>query len=133
MPMASDRDSPGYYQLELATRATTAAPFGAPQPVPELVFADASTVDGFLSDDGLTLFYVTGPAFGPADLYVASRRSVADRFELPTPLDELNTQSDERDPWLSPDGHELYFSSDRAGPYAIYVAQAQREPESATP
>ena len=131
MPMASDRDTPGYYQIHFASRSATSAPFGEPVPVAELVFPNESTVDGFLSDDGLTLFYVTGPAFGPADLYVASRRSVSDPFEQHAPLDDLNTPSDERDPWLSPDGRELYFASDRSGHYDIYVALARREPAAA--
>ncbi len=133
MPMASDRDTPGYYQIQFAARSTTSAPFGEPEPVAELVFPNESTVDGFLSDDGLTLFYVTGPAFGPADLYVASRRSVSDPFEQHAPLDELNTPSDERDPWLSPDGAELYFASDRSGHYDIYVAAARQEPAAVLP
>jgi Tol biopolymer transport system component len=133
MPMASDRDMPGYYAIAFATRSATLAPFGEPEPVAELSFPDESTVDAFLSDDGLTLLYVTGPPFGPADLYVASRRATADRFEHHTPLADLNTADDERDPWLSPDGRELYFASDRSGEYAIYVAQARREPAPRAP
>jgi Tol biopolymer transport system component len=133
MPMASDRERLGYYQIQFATRDASSAPFDAPEPVVELAFPDESTVDGFLSDDGLTLLYVTGPAFGPADLYVASRRHTADAFDHHTPLDDLNTDRDERDPWLSPDGSELYFASDRSGHYEIYVAKARREPAAVTP
>jgi Tol biopolymer transport system component len=33
---------------------------------------------------------------------------------------------DERDPWLSPDGTEFYFASDRAGNHAIYVCEVTR-------
>jgi hypothetical protein len=125
MPMASDRDTPGYYQILFATRDDASADFMEPEPVPELVFPEQSTVDGFLSEDGLTLFYVTGPEFGAADLYVASRRSTDDPFEHDTPLDDLNTPNDERDPWLSADGRLLYFSSDRSGHYDIYVAEVR--------
>lgn len=128
MPMASDRNTRGYYEVLFASRSQRSAPFTAPVRVPEIAFPGQSTVDGFLSDDGLTLFYVTGPEFGPADLYVASRRSTSDPFERGVPLDDLNTPSDERDPWLSADGREFYFSSDRSGQYAIYVAAAHREP-----
>ena len=133
MPMASDRDMPGYYQIHFAQRSDPSAPFEEPARVPELSFPDESTVDGFLTDDGLTLFYVTGPSFGPADLYVASRRSVDEPFEHLAPLDELNTASDERDPWLSADERELYFASDRSGRYQIYVAAARREPAHLDP
>lgn len=128
MPVSSDRDQPGYYQIHFAARSEPAASFGEPVHVAELSFPDESTLDGFLSDDGLILFYVTGPPIGPADMYVASRRSTSDPFEHHAPLDDLNTPSDERDPWLSPDGRELYFASDRSGQYDIYVAAARREP-----
>jgi len=133
MPMASERDSPGYYRIFFAERAGRAASFEPPEEVPELVFPRESTVDGFLTDDGLTLFYVTGPAIGPADLYVASRRSTDDPFEQHAALDALNSERDERDPWLSPDGRELFFASDRSGQYAIYVVDATRQPASAAP
>jgi hypothetical protein len=134
MPMSSDRELPNYYQIFFATREDSSAPFGDdPEVVSELSFPGESTVDGFLSDDGLTLFYVTGPPFGPADIYVASRRSSSEPFEHIAAADELNTPSDERDPWLSPDGRELYFASDRSGTYAIYVAVARREPAVVTP
>lgn len=127
MPLASDREQPGLYQIYFAERAAITAPFQAPDPIEELSFAQQSTVDGFLTDDGLSLFYATGPEVGPADLYVASRRTTADPFELPVALADLNTASDERDPWLSQDGSVFFFASDRSGRYAIYVAQAHRE------
>jgi Tol biopolymer transport system component len=130
MPVSSEREQPGYYQIHFAERSETSPSFGEPVHVAELSFPDESTVDGFLSDDGLTLFYVTGPPIGPADMYVASRRATSDPFEHSdsVPLEDLNTPSDERDPWLSPDGRELYFASDRSGHYDIYVAAARREP-----
>lgn len=132
MPMASDRDASPYYRIQLAERPDADSAFDAPDPLTELAFPDESTLDAFLTDDGLTLFYVTGPAFGPADLYVAMRRSTSEPFEHWAPLDELNSPSDERDPWLSPDGRQLYFSSDRSGHYEIYVAAAHSEPAGAT-
>jgi hypothetical protein len=128
MPLASDRGRPGLYQIYFAERAATATPFQEPDPVEELVFAEQSTVDGFLTDDGLSLFYAIGPEIGPADLFVASRRAITDFFELPVPLSDLNTASDERDPWLSQDGELFFFASDRSGRYEIYVAEARREP-----
>jgi hypothetical protein len=121
MPLGSERDSPGLYRSYLATRAGPDAPFGAPQPIPELEFTDRTAVDGFLTDDGLSLFYSSGPADGKGDLYVARRRSTSEPFTVFQPLDDLNTDADDRDPWLSPDGTVMFFSSDRAGgPLNIY-------------
>ena len=126
MPLSSDRDSGGLYQIYFATRTQPSAVFATPRLVPELSFDNMITIDGFLSDDGLTVFWDSGPEFGAADMYVAWRRSTADRFEHVTALSDLNTPSNERDPWLSPDGRLLFFSSDRGGRYEIYVAAAHR-------
>ncbi len=154
MPMASTKmtasnPATGNYQTYLAPRANQGAPFGAPAAIPELDFADRSTVDAFLTDDGLTMFYSSAPVAEPADaavprpdggradagnadggapnsdLFVAFRRSTSESIWLTQPLDDLNTAADERDPWLSPDGTTLYFTSDRGGVLNIYTAQVE--------
>ena len=141
MPMASTKmtdhnPTSTNYQTYLATRTTPAAPFGAPVAIPELDYVDRSTVDGFLTDDGLTMFFSSSPVAEPADaavsspdagvansdLFVASRRSTSEQFSVPLPLGDLNTTADERDPWLTPDGTTLYFTSDRGGVLNIYTA-----------
>jgi hypothetical protein len=147
MPMAStkttsDNPSSTNYQTYLATRATPGAPFGAPVAIPELDDPDRSTVDGFLTDDGLTMFFSSAPLAEPADaavsavdggrtadagaansdLFVTSRLSTSELFSRPVALGDLNTSADERDPWLTPDGTTLYFTSDRGGVLNIYTA-----------
>jgi hypothetical protein len=122
MPLASERDGSGLYRTYLSARANPNAPFGSPSPLPELVFADKSTVDGFLTDDGLTLFFSSSPRTGPGDLFVAWRRSTSEPFSIYAPLDELNTTADDRDPWLSRDGKLIFFSSSRDGLLNIYQA-----------
>jgi hypothetical protein len=128
MPLGSDRDERGFYAIYFATRPAVARPFTSPELVKELASRTASAVDAFLTDDGTALFFVSGPAFGPADLYVSARRSIEDPFGEPVALTDLNTANDERDPWLSEDGKQLYFSSDRSGHYEIYVASVRRDP-----
>lgn len=122
MPLSSDRDEPGYYNIYFAERADPDAAFGDPVHLAELSFPEESTLDAMLSDDGLTLFYVSGPPIGPADIFVASRRTTRDPFERSVAVDELNTPFDERDPWLTADGNTLYFASNRSGHYDIYSA-----------
>ena len=130
MPLASTFESPLNYQTYLSARPAVGAPFGDPALVTELAHDDGSTVDGFLSDDGLTLFYASVPnavqadggAVARADLYVAWRRSTSEAFSVTKPLDDLNTPADERDPWMTPDGRTLYFTSDRTGVLSIYTA-----------
>ena len=156
MPMASTKTNAknpasGNYQTYLATRATTGAPFGTPVAIPELDYPDRSTVDGFLTDDGLTMFFSSAPVTEAADaaaplvdggktadggetadggapnsdLFVAWRLSTSEQFSVTQPLDDLNTSADERDPWLSPDGTTLYFTSTRDGALNIYTARVR--------
>jgi hypothetical protein len=149
MPMASARDlAAPSYQTYFATRAGSSATFGAPVPVEGIDTADKLIVDGFLTDDGLTLFYSAAPvleplnlddagrdadarpdagstpdaapALGTSDLFVAWRRSTDGPFDFALPLTDLNTSANERDPWLSPDASTFFFTSDRDGAENIY-------------
>jgi hypothetical protein len=130
MPLASTFASPLNYQTYLSARPGPGEPFGEPAVVVELAFGDRSTVDAFLTDDGLTMFYSSAPTAIPpdggvgltSDLYVAWRRSTSETFSFTRPLGALNTPGDERDPWLTPDGRTLYFTSDRDGVLSIYTA-----------
>jgi hypothetical protein len=126
MPLSSQRDQAIVYWTYFSTRATPAAPFGAPAAIPELSFTKQSTVDAFLTDDGLTMFYSSSAPDGAGDLFVAWRQTTSDPFTLSAPLDELNTAHAERDPWLSPDGQRFFFTSDREGLLQIYEAAVTR-------
>lgn len=132
MPLSSDRDNLGAYQTFLAARPGAGGTFGLPAAIPELTFADRTTVDAFLSADGLTLFYTSAPTTLGAkpDLYVSWRKSTAQPFSVVASLDDLNTAADERDPWLSPDGTVFFFTSDRSGLLQIYTAAASRGPSA---
>jgi hypothetical protein len=125
MPLASQRASSGYYQTYLARRASVRELFSEPFELTELEATDQNSVDGFLTEDGLTLFFNRSPGSGEnnGELYVARRPSLNEPFGDAMPLSSVNTSADERDPWLSPDGQHLYFSSDRDGTLDIYEAR----------
>ena len=95
--------------------------------VDELTVAGQSTVDGFLTEDGLTLFFSSAASEGEGDLYYATRAVPEGAFGAPIPIVELNTGADERDPWLSPDGQSFYFSSDTSGNLDLYYSLVSRE------
>jgi hypothetical protein len=143
MPLSSKAGSTTDYRTFLATRPSTGTPFRMPVLLTDLVYPDRSTVDAFLTDDGLTMFFSSSPFQSPsdagprpgdagltvdggpgpsADLYVAWRQSTDGLIFATQTLDDLNTGADERDPWLTPDGKTLYFTSDRDGALAIYTA-----------
>jgi hypothetical protein len=98
---------------------------GTPYDPPVRMPINTAGDDGapFLSLDGLTLYYAASPlGLGQRDLYVSTRTSLAEQFTIGTPIDELNTQANDSDPWVSPDGREIYFFSNRDGAGRIYRA-----------
>jgi len=124
MPVGSERGGfPGLYRTYFATRPSADAPFGAPEPIPELVFPNTTIMDAFLTEDGLTLLYASAMGLGPADFYLARRPTTAAPFAVVGALVDLNRPTTERDPWLSPDGTQIFFASDRTGTMSIYQAE----------
>jgi WD40-like Beta Propeller Repeat len=121
MPLSSRREGDGYLTFT-AERPSASEPFTEPQVLNEPVGAGVNTADAFLSDDGLTLLYNQVGSDETGDLFVATRQRRDEPFAQAAALTTINTAADERDPWLSRDGATLYFSSDRSGSLAIYVA-----------
>ncbi len=86
---------------------------------PELV-TELSTsqheVPGSLSSDGLSLYFHRFTPDTLEDLYVAHRPDTESKWGVPVRLpDWINTKASEQMPYVSPDGHWLYFSSDCTG------------------
>jgi hypothetical protein len=124
MPLSRRADADAPYQVFSATRSSTAplAAWSAPVAIASVNTAGLDD-DGFLTDDGLTLYFSSDRLNGTQDLFVTERSDLASPFASPVPLASLNrSTSDERDPWVSPDGHEIYFTSDRLGELQIFHA-----------
>jgi hypothetical protein len=111
MPIQSRRDG-SIYQMYLAIRESPAGAFGTPLLLNSLLLEGQAMGDGFVTYDGLGVYFAYSVE-GSGDLYFASRPSRDDDFQSAVPILSLNTDADERDPWLSPDGQRLYFASDR--------------------
>ena len=81
--------------------------------------------DPFLASDRTTLVFSSsrGDGMGGHDLWVASRPSPDDSFGDLAQVGELNSPSEERSPWLSDDLERLYFTSNRAGDFDVYLAE----------
>jgi hypothetical protein len=123
MPLAVRPSSgSGEYQTDFASRDAVDGAWTAPVARPDLDTANTD-VDGFLLDDGLTLYFSSDRVKkGDQDLFIATRVDVDASFTGFEAISALNSSSDDRDPWLSPDGSELYFSSSRTGNLKIYRA-----------
>lgn len=127
MPLGSRRTDDTYFTY-LATRETPSSPFSSPVLIEELTDSGLIVVDAHLSEDGLLLLFTSvAEDDAPGDLYAAERASLAGPFGVPVLLSGVNSAEDDRDPWLSPDGEILYFSSNRDGDFEIYSATRVRD------
>jgi WD40-like Beta Propeller Repeat len=133
MPLSSKRHGGAapLYQIYFATRVSSDAAWDEPsKALLGSVDSDAfQSADGFLSDKGLELYFSStrDGEHKDSDLFVARRANLDAPFGEPEALSDLNdpdpsTPSEERMPWLSPDGSKLYFVSDHSGQYTLYLA-----------
>ncbi|HET7038395.1 MAG TPA: hypothetical protein VFH97_00825, partial [Gemmatimonadales bacterium] len=133
--------------LALACRAQTLDP--GPGPVADLAAADqysewsapenlgppVNTTSGefnaFISKDGLSLYFncdTRCPGFGGFDIWVSRRQSPEAAWETPQNLGlAINTAFNDHLATLSPDGHRMYFASDRPGLGANDVYESRRQ------
>jgi hypothetical protein len=122
----------GAQKIYAAVRPTRNAPFGTPQPI-ALTTSSGDVLAPTFTADFLTVAFAQ-PVDGGSHLFIARRDSVLQSFSNATELAELNSPSYDGDPFISPDGLTLYFSSDRAGPARIYRAtRSARADPFATP
>lgn len=106
--------------LRVATRASTSDEFGPPGPIPNLMSAG---VGGYptLSPDALTMRYEFS---SPTDIHETRRVSLTTSWFIPTAITEINSSAVDQDNWVTEDGLEIFFSSDRiaSGDLDLYVA-----------
>jgi hypothetical protein len=68
--------------------------------------------DPSFTADGLELFFNTTRA-GNGDIWRSSRASLADNWDAPTSVSELNSSARETNPVIAPDGLKIWFRSNR--------------------
>lgn len=99
--------------LFITSRAAITDPWG---PLVALDTVNSGLDDGnpFLWHDKKTLYF-SSTIGGGGDLYVS------DNFSAPQPITELNIDfTFDGEPWVSPDGHDIYFTSERSGTSGLY-------------
>ena len=101
-----------------ATRGQPSSAWSAPVIVPGL---DTSYYEGEAFADATGAIWFTGDAEGDDDLWRAEPNGDG-TFKPAQLVTEIGTPASENDPWLSPDGHTLYFTSNRNGSLDIFVA-----------
>lgn len=111
---------PGKYDIYQATRASTMAAFGNAVAMMGVNSADEDR-EPRVTADGLTMFASTRTAITqPFRVAFATRASTNAAFGPLQPVPGVNGTASDSDPYISPDGRVLYFSSDRSGGYDLY-------------
>lgn len=114
----------GGYDILRGTRDAPTDPFG-PLTLLAGVNTTASEREPELTNDTLVLYAISNGAqsMGGWDIMVATRQSTLVDFGALAPVSNINTSSGDVSPFLSADGTEMHFASDRAGTYDIYRTQ----------
>ena len=111
-------------EIYVATRASVALPFDAPQLATSLN-STSNEWEVSLSADDLTVIVSSDRpgSVGGSDLWMATRPDRVSAFGTLTDLAPVNSTSHEVCPVQSFDGRELYFASDRSGNRDIWVSR----------
>lgn len=109
--------------IYLATRAVVGAPWVVDGPVMSLAEPTAGESQHWINANE-TIIYISSdrPTSGLLHIWKATRASRDDAFGTPELVTELTSEAEDSDPWLSPDGHTIYFASKRLGQYDIFMA-----------
>jgi Tol biopolymer transport system component len=107
------------------TRNATTDDWGPLVAVPGLSVGSGSSNVSAGMDASATYAVVSGrPTGAPGyDLYEFTRSSTDEAFGEPTPITEVNSASDDFDPYLTPNGLAVAFASNRLGNFDLFLAR----------
>ncbi len=135
LEMYLDWGSPawGHWDICVSRRVTTDSDWGPPENLGTPVNTQGGETCVFISADGLSLYSASNRTgtMGQADIWVANRLTKQDPWGEPVNLGPaINSTAWDGEPWLSPDGKELYFVSFRTAGYGnadVWVARRETE------
>jgi WD40 repeat protein len=123
MFLDSDLGSKFFDHIYIATRADRGGAWSKPVLAPGLDTAGIERENPFPAAGGLTLWFTQTPVGSPdGEIAYATRASTAAAFGPTITVKELGTPYYEADPWVSPDGYTIFFSSTRTADSDIYFA-----------
>jgi hypothetical protein len=75
----------------------------------------------FLTADCLTVYF-SSDRTGTGDVLISQRTAIGAPWSDPVPVEGVSQPlTNEEDPWVSPDGRTMVFTSDRAGSLDVYL------------
>jgi Tol biopolymer transport system component len=105
----------GNHDLYTSTRASPQDPWGTPIRISELATPGLDFSPHALASQTILFFASDRPGgTGSSDLWWTTRASTAEPFDPPMHLDELSSVFYDDDPWVSPDGHTIWFTREDA-------------------
>jgi WD40-like Beta Propeller Repeat len=119
---------PGTANIYATTRPDRASPFGAITLLDNVNSTGTFQLDPTSLPSGLTLIFRSIRAeagAGGDDLFSAARADTDADFSQAAPITSLNSASNDVQPFVTSDGAEVYYASDRTGNYEIYRATVQ--------
>jgi hypothetical protein len=138
MYITSNRSgSYGDWDIWVSTRETIDDEWMPPVNLGPTINATGETIFAFLSSDDLELYYASwgrAGGYGREDIWVTKRATKYDPWSQPTNLGPVvNSSSNDWSPSISPDGLELYFTSQRSGGYGSHDIWVSRRPTKNEP
>lgn len=122
---------PGFGSAQAQSFGPHFTNWSVPVPIAELNTTGSESPNS-ISRDGLSLyinFLDTSTSPANEDIYVARRDDVYSSWGTPVIVPNVNSNKNDRHAFVSPDGHWLYFASNRTGglnnSYDIYVSWRQ--------
>jgi len=97
--------------------------FGEPTNLGPIVNSSSHEEGPYIPPDGLSLYFSStrSGGHGDYDLWVSKRPTIDDDWASPINLgSEINSSAGEYEPYISSDGLDLYFYSNRSGGYGSY-------------
>ncbi len=115
-------DTAGDTDIYLTQRASAAEPWEPPSRLAEV--NSSSWEQGLLRAGGDEIFISSGRAASRqgGNFFWSARPAPGAPFLEPSPLDDLNSDADDQDIWVSEDSGYAVFASDRGGNLDVYEA-----------
>lgn len=123
-------DAKGKYDILMSQRPSLRAAWPKGKPLDDYVQTKVDDRSVFLTPDlryPQYLFFATkkDQETKNFDIYVAVRQSARSVYTAPTPVNSVDTDEDEKDPWLSSDLRRLYFSRKTKEGWRVFVSSRQ--------
>jgi Tol biopolymer transport system component len=100
----------GAADIWVSRRESKQDAWGLPTNLGTLINTSSGDGEPSISSDGLELYYVTGSFGGDSDLFVSTRSTTSDEWDVPEQLTQVNPPGGEWYPSISADGRVLLFA-----------------------